>query len=770
MKPQDPNGVPTDVYLSFVSSLFGNRSTLFTGMIVQIMTYAAVFSKSGSHFYVYLTAVFIAVCAYRIYWFHRFDVTDKAALTRPEIALWERRYIYGSVSTTTLLGIGSGFAVLVLQDMFSEIACVAVTLASMVSVVGRNYGSPSAVNLQTISASLPISLGFLLLRDPYMLLLSLTLIPFVLTTRSMAKGVREFLYKNVIASREISLINDRFDTALNNMTHGLFMLDANNRILVVNRKACELLHLTNQEQLKDCELDVVLRYGVRDSFVDGSLPALIQRQLAQLVDGSLSRTLIQFSENLFLEFSASRRGDGVVILIFEDVTSRIRTERRILHMVRYDALTGLANREYFIDRVKESLEARPAPGTIGFAVLDVDEFKHVNDIKGHIVGDHLLAEIAARVKREAQGVAEVARLMGDQFVLYFPNEDNAADLGERIRALHGAIGGNYEVDDTTFRISVSAGYVIIDSQEFRPEEWQIKADLALFEAKSRTKGNCSAFEEEMDARYIERQKLKDDLREAIEQGRLETVYQPMFLPDGSRIDCCEALARWNHPERGMVPPDIFVQIAEDMGLVSGITHHILKLACRDCMTWPGSISVSVNLSVQDLRGNGIVAVVRAALAASGLPPARLHLEVTESCLMDEFATVGAILSELRSMGITIAIDDFGTGFSSLSYLDSLPIDVVKIDRSFVRNITEDERRLKLLRGTVNLSRALGLQIVVEGVETEDQLSLINQYQCADLVQGYVFSKPVSKETVLSMVADFAKKLDPAPVESAVPVT
>ncbi|WFS00093.1 putative bifunctional diguanylate cyclase/phosphodiesterase [Rhizobium tumorigenes] len=752
MKPQDPNGVPTDVYLSFVSSLFGNRSTLFTGMIVQIMTYAAVFSKSGSHFYLYLTAVFIAVCAYRIYWFHRFDISDKAAMSREDIALWERRYLYGGVSTTTLLGIGSGFAVLVLQDMFAEIACVAVTLASMVAVVGRNYGSSKAVNLQTISVSVPISLGFLLLRDPYMQLLSVTLIPFVLTTRSMATGVREFLYKNVIAAREISLINDRFDTALNNMTHGLFMLDANNRILVVNRKACELLHLTNQEQLKDCELDVVLRYGVRTSFIDGSLPGLIQRQLAQLVDGSLSRTLIQFSENLFLEFSASRRGDGVVILIFEDVTSRIRAERKILHMVRYDALTGLPNREYFIDRVKESILARAKPGTIGFAVLDIDEFKHVNDIKGHIVGDHLLAMIAARLKREAKGVALVARLMGDQFVVFFPNEDDAADLDQRIRMLHAAIGGNYEVDDTTFRISVSAGYVIIGSQEFRPEEWQIKADLALFEAKSRSKGSCSAFEEEMDERYIERQKLKDDLREAIEKGQLHVVYQPMFLPDGSRIDCCEALSRWNHPERGMVPPDTFVQIAEDMGIVSGITHHILDLACHDCMTWPETISVSVNLSVQDLRSSAIVSVVRKALAGSGLTPARLHLEVTESCLMDELATVGAILTELRSMGITIAIDDFGTGFSSLSYLDSLPIDVVKIDRSFVRNITEDERRLKLLRGTVNLSRELGLQIVVEGVETQDQLHLINQYHCADFVQGYVFSKPVANATLLSMVA------------------
>jgi diguanylate cyclase (GGDEF)-like protein len=757
MKPQSPNIVPTDVYLSFVSSLFGNRKTLFTGMIVQILTYVAVYSKSGAHFYIYLSAVFIVVCIYRIFWFQRFDAADKDAMSREDIARWERRYLYGGVSTTTLLGIGCGFAVLVLQDFFAEIACIAVTLASMVSVVGRNYGSPKAVNLQTISASLPISLGFLLLKDPYMVLLSFTLIPFVLTTRSMANGVREFLYKNVIASREISLIADRFDTALNNMTHGLFMLDGNNRILVVNRKACELLHLTNQDQLKDCELDVVLRYGVRNAFIDGSLPSLIQRQLAQLVDGSLSRTLIQFNDDLFLEFSANRRPDGVVILIFEDVTSRIRAERKILHMVRFDPLTGLPNREYFIDLVKENLAARRQAGTIGIMVLDVDDFKHVNDTKGHISGDRMLVKIAARLKEEAGGSALVARLMGDQFVLFFPNDDNAQDLDVRIRALHGAIAGNYEVDGNTFRISVSGGYVTIDSQEFRPEEWQIKADLALFETKSRVKGGCSAFEEEMDARYIERQKLKDDLRDAIENGGLHAAYQPMFKPDGSRIECCEALSRWVHPEKGSVPPTVFVQIAEEMGIVSGITKFMLNQACHDCATWPSSISVSVNLSVQDLRSSNVVAVVTDALATSGLSPSRLHLEVTESCLMDELATVRAILTELRSKGITIAIDDFGTGFSSLSYLDSLPIDVVKIDRSFVRNITEDARRLKLLRGTVNLSRELGLEIVVEGVETQDQLTLINKYQCADYVQGYVFSTPVPTERILAMVESLAKK-------------
>ncbi|TCL69628.1 EAL domain-containing protein [Rhizobium sp. BK251] len=756
MKPPSQDTVPTDVYLSFVSSLFGNRKTLFTGMMVHIVTYVAVFAKSGSEFYIYLTAVFAAICLYRIYWFHRFDLASKEAMDHEEIARWERRYLYGGVATTSILGIGSGYAILVLQDPFAELVCIAVTMASMVSVVGRNFGSPVAVNLQTVSASLPIIVGCAALGDFYMALLSILLVPFVLTTRSMANGVREFLYKNVLASREIAVIADRFDTALNNMTHGLFMLDSSNRIVVVNRKACELLQLSDQDQLKDCDLDVVLRYGARHAFIDGSLPTLIHRQLAQLFDGSLSRTLIQFREDLFLEFSASRRADGVVILIFEDVTNRIRAERKILHMVRFDSLTGLPNREYFTELVKENLAGRQRDVPVGIMVLDVDDFKHVNDMKGHVAGDRLLVKFARKLAEKTENRAVVARLMGDQFVLFFPNEDEAL-LDESMRALHATMSGTYEVDGNTFRISVSAGYLIVKVGEFRMEEWQIKADLALFETKSRMKGGCTAFETEMDARYIERQKLKDDLRDAVESGGLHAVYQPMFKPDGSRIDCCEALSRWNHPEKGAIPPNVFVQIAEEMGIVSGITRFMINQACRDCASWPHPTAVSVNLSVQDLRNADIVAVVMEALAASGLEPSRLHLEVTESCLVDELATVRAILADLRSHGITVAIDDFGTGFSSLSYLDSLPVDIVKIDRSFVRNITEDSRRFKLLRGTVNLSRELGLKIVIEGVETQDQLALINKHDCADFIQGYVFSRPVPSQGVLDLVDALSKR-------------
>lgn len=308
----------------------------------------------------------VVVFGLRIHLFRLFDAADKNDLTRAGIAGWETRYVIGAAATAAILGIGSGYAILILQNSLAEFICVAVTMASMVSIVGRNYGSPRAVDLQILCCCVPIIVACLLLQQPYKAIASLMLIPFGLTTRAMANGMREFLYRNIIASREISLMADRFDTALNSMTHGLFMLDAQNRILVVNRKACELLNFADPQRLKDCEFDVVLRYGARHAFIDGSLPGLIQRQLAQLVSGTLSRTLIQFNEDQFLEFSASRRADGIVILIFEDVTVRVRAERKILHMVRYDPLTGLPDREYFMDLVKERLAARKRKAASAF--------------------------------------------------------------------------------------------------------------------------------------------------------------------------------------------------------------------------------------------------------------------------------------------------------------------------------------------------------------------------------------------------------------------
>lgn len=248
----------------------------------------------------------------------------------------------------------------------------------------------------------------------------------------------------------------------------------------------------------------------------------------------------------------------------------------------------------------------------------------------------------------------------------------------------------------------------------------------------------------MDQQYSERQRMKIDLREAIRTSSMDLFYQPMFNPQGTRIAGAEALSRWNHPKLGPVSPAVYIPLAEEMGIIGDLTRCVVEKAVRDCAEWPDSLFVSVNLSAHDLGDRTIVSVVADALDRSNLAPERLQLEITESGLMGDLETARGVLTELRSMGMSIAIDDFGTGYSSLSYLDMLPLNKIKIDRSFVRNITEDAKKLKLLRGVVNLARELGLDIVVEGVETEDQLVMIRNNDCADLIQGFIFGTPMPK--------------------------
>ena len=762
------SALPTDVYLSSVSSLYEHRKTLLIGMLSHVVTFLLVYLKTSDPLYLACSGVIFVLWALRNLDMARFDRQDFSNADRAMVRKWENRYIVGGVSVTLTCGIACGYAIAVSRDSFSELAIISVTLASMISLVGRNYGSERAVLLLSSSACLPIVIGLITLQDVFMLALAVLILPFILSTWMMANNVRAFLYENVMAAREIATIAGQFDTALNNMTHGLFMLDGDGRVVVANERACELLALGDRTELKSWLLDDVIRRGARRMRLDQDKTKAILRQLDLLLKGKRPQVLIPVSEELHLEFSASRRDNGDTVLIFEDVTARVQAEKQILHMVRFDKLTQLPSRDYFGELAQATMSADDAGDRlVGLMVLDVTEFKHVNDMRGHIVGDKLLQAIAGRLKALAGDDAIAARLMGDEFVVFFPDATEAAGLEGRMRGLHADLRGTYEAGGFTFSMTMSAGFVIASSADPKLEDLQIKADLALSETKLRNRGGCTAFEVEMDARYVDRQKLKADLREAINARNLTLSYQPMFAPNGGRVECCEALARWTHPERGPVPPNVFIQLAEELGLVTEITRFVLDQACRDCMDWPGDVSVSVNLSVLDLRSSDVVVMVTDALRATGLDAARLHLEVTESYLMDEPLKVQAILRELRGLGITIAIDDFGTGYSSLSYLDALPVDIIKIDRSFVRNIREDSRRFKLLRGTANLARALGLRIVVEGVETADQLQLINEHNCADLIQGFVFAAPMPASAIATLCKNGVPKRGAKPTSKRI---
>jgi diguanylate cyclase (GGDEF)-like protein len=723
MKQEDAEAGTTDVYLSFVSSLFGNRKTLFTGMLLHILCCAIIYVDTGSHFFLFLIAAFIFVFFFRIYWFHQFDQVDRRRLSHAGIRRWERRYIFGAALTGGLLGLASGYTLSALPDTTAAFAAISITMGSMVAVVGRNFGSAKAVAIQMISCCVPIMAGCFLSGNVVLMLMSLMLVPFVITSLSLAKSVRGFLWDNIMAAREVVKISGQLDLALSTTAHALIMLDAQGQVLAINRRAYELLQLDPAADLKGRFFLQALRSG------SAAAPGDIVDRVAQLASGGSGKMILPFCQQRWLEFSVTRQADGGVVMIFEDVTDRVTANERILHLVRYDVLTGLPNRDHFATIAGSQLAAAGSPPLAGLAIFDIDGFKHVNDMQGHVVGDGLLSAVAQRLQAVTQDDMLVGRLVGDEFLLLVTGDESTIEA--RMRAVHQAAQERYLVDERSLTVVINAGCVILPTAAFDLDSWQTKADLALNDAKATGNGTFTLFRAEMDEVYVQEQGLKADLRQALAHEELTVAYQPMYDPQGHRTTCCEALVRWTHAERGPIGPNIFIPLAESMGLVSRITRFVLD--------------------------DDLVSYVAETLERYGLDAHRLHLEVTESCFMSEPVVVRALLSRLRASGVTIAIDDFGTGFSSLSYLDSLPVDMVKIDRTFVTTIVEDPRKLKLLRSIVHLSRDLDMAVVLEGVESEAQIALVQKYQLADLVQGFVFSRPVSSEEIARLLMEQTRR-------------
>jgi len=731
-----------EVRLSFVASLYQQRGTLFAGMIAHVVTAMAVYLRIDDPFYLYAALGLFVVWLGRNIDMMVFDRLQKTDLKLADTLHWEKRYVTGSFITCSILGTMCGHALVVAQDPFAELVTVSVTLASMISVVGRNFGSRLNVDMIILAACLPITAGLMIARDPYMSLMAVLLLPLFLTTRSMANGVRDFLFNSVTAERKTAEIAERFDTALNNMSHGLFMLDGDGRIEVANRKAREFFSIDTTTDLTGRALKAALRLGTRNGVIAKENFGQINQHLDSLVSGRDDRALVRFDKNSWLEFSARYRGEKGVVLIFEDVSERIQAEKRILHMARFDNLTNLPNRSWFKEVVSIKMANAKPHQQMALAVLDIDDFKHVNDSMGHVNGDKLLGAIANRLRSLSRQKYVVSRFGGDEFVLFVPDVKDVEDLKATMDYVIDTLRGTYIIEGHKLFISLSGGVVMSPVAGVQIEDMHIQADLALYDAKRRDKNRWTLFEASMDQRYTERQGMKAALREAIRTQSMDLFYQPMFNPQGTRIVGAEALSRWIHPELGPVSPAVYIPLAEEMGIISELTRCVIDRAVHDATNWPGNLQVSVNLSAHDLNDRAIVSVIADALDRADLAPGRLQLEITESGLMNDLKTAREILTELRSMGMSIAIDDFGTGYSSLSYLDMLPLNKVKIDRSFVRDLTKDPKKLKLLRGVVNLARELGLEVVVEGVETEDQLVMISDNNCADIIQGYIFGTPM----------------------------
>jgi diguanylate cyclase (GGDEF)-like protein len=438
-----------------------------------------------------------------------------------------------------------------------------------------------------------------------------------------------------------------------------------------------------------------------------------------------------------------------LVNVLQDVTERKQAEERIAHLAHYDALTDLPNRAAFNECVATVLErAARDKETFALISIDLDRFKEINDVFGFEVGDKLLRAVSERLCRAAEG-AFLARLAGDEFAVLAAGGAQPASSAELADRLAAALAEECEIDGHKLRVGLSIGIAIYPSDGADAATLVANADAALYRAKAGGRGSIRFFEAEMDRALRERRAMVQDLRAAVERGELQVYFQPQARIDGE-ITGFEALVRWRHPTRGLVSPGLFIPAAEESGLILDIGEWVLREACREAASWPKPLNVAVNLSAIQFRHGDLPGLVHSVLLETGLAPSRLEVEITESVLIDDLARTVTILRRLKLLGVHIAMDDFGTGYSSLSNLQAFPFDRIKIDRSFISSLPTNQQSATIVRAVIGLGRGLGLPIIAEGVETDEQLAFLAVEDCVE-VQGYLVGKPLPVEAYAEAV-------------------
>jgi diguanylate cyclase (GGDEF)-like protein len=436
------------------------------------------------------------------------------------------------------------------------------------------------------------------------------------------------------------------------------------------------------------------------------------------------------------------------VSVTRDISDRKEAELELSHAALHDALTGLPNRALFHDRLGLALRrTERRSGSVAVLFCDLDRFKVVNDSLGHDAGDRLLVDVAKRIGAALRPADTVARFGGDEFTMLCEDvagEIEAATIAQRIVDV---FRDPFLLEDGEVFLATSLGIAIARGADDRAEDLIRDADAAMYRAKERGKGRYEIFDEAMRADAVARLETESALRRALERGELRLHYQPEVELATGTITGYEALVRWQHPTRGLLGPSAFIPLAEETGLIVGIGEWILREACTEAQRWTEPLTLAVNLSARQLAQHDLVAMVRAAMAETGTDPSRLCLEITESAVMESGTATTAQLRALKSLGVQLAIDDFGTGFSSLAHLRRFPVDVLKIDGTFVAGLGQEPQDASIAAAVISLAHALGLKTVAEGIETDEQLAILKELGC-NLGQGYLFARPLPPEEAL----------------------
>jgi diguanylate cyclase (GGDEF)-like protein/PAS domain S-box-containing protein len=559
------------------------------------------------------------------------------------------------------------------------------------------------------------------------------------------------------ASRQrLMLQKQRLDTAVNNMKHALLLFDAQNRLVLCNDRYIEMFGVSSEVVKPGCTLRQLIQHRKDVGTFHGDVEQHCNGIIDRLREGKATRSAINESDGRIVELVLHPLPDGGWVATLEDITDRRRSEERIAHMAHYDPLTELPNRLLFRERLAQALQQIKQGTQIAVFYIDIDGFKTVNDSLGHSIGDELLKGIATRLSACIGDKGLVARLGGDEFAIIQTDVKASSEVTDLVERIYQTIREPYDCMGHQLMTDASIGIALAWGADNNLEQLVKNADLAMYDAKAGGRRTHRFFDPSLEARAKSRHLLELDLRQAVAEQGFEIHYQPIVDLGSNEIAGCEALLRWHHPERGFVSPAEFIPIAEDIGVIDEIGEWVLNAACAEAASWPSAIHIAVNVSPTQFRSRTLALKVAAALARAGLSPERLELEVTEAVLIRDHEAASETLGQLRALGVSIALDDFGTGYSSLSYLHRFHFDKIKIDRSFICELSEVKSR-SILRAALAIAAAQNVVTTAEGVETEEQRQVLLDLGCTQM-QGWLFSPARPADEIKGLLRGSARRV------------
>lgn len=544
----------------------------------------------------------------------------------------------------------------------------------------------------------------------------------------------------VDARAVIALQHQRMNAALGNMPHGLCMFDAKTNLILCNAAYAQLYDLPPSLTLSGTPLSAILEYRKSVGNAPEDMSTYFDVKVEAALRSAVAATEIKLADGRMIRINHNPLPEGGYVATHEDITPSVRAAEQITFMARHDPLTGLCNRTLLREKLEHEMTFSRSRRPIAIACIDLDHFKDVNDTLGHPVGDQLLKAVTDRIQACVRSADTLARFGGDEFVVLMADTSSREKAGLVAGRIIDAVALPFDLGGHRVEIGASIGLALSPGDGTTADALISHADLALYRAKADGRGVFRFFESEMDVKKQERRRLEMELRQAVRLEQFEVYYQPEIDVPTETLLGFEALLRWHHPERGLVSPNDFLPLAEETGLIVAIGEWVLRRACRDAATWPGNLKVAVNVSGAQFKSRALAHTVISALAESGLNPARLEVEITESVLLADTEFALATLHHIKSLGVQIAMDDFGTGYSSLSYLRLFPFDKIKIDQSFVNELSLDGDAAAIVRAVIALGASLGITTIAEGVETEGQMRALIAEGCNE-AQGYLIGRP-----------------------------